>query len=172
MRRLIPAFALLLGACASTLPPATQPERPGVRIGGEGGPMSAALAEQVTMSALARDYVGLILEIGEHEPGYVDAYYGPAEWQAEAKAGKRSLPELLALANRMVADLEAVRPTDPEMIQRKAYLIAHTRAAAAQVALLGRYIAMSVLPLLSAILLWALLNPRGRKALAPTILPE
>ena len=44
--------------------------------------------------------------------------------------------------------------------------------AAAQVALLGRYIAMSVLPLLSAILLWALLNPQGRMALAPTILPE
>lgn len=137
MRRLIPAFALLLGACASTLPPVPEAERPGVRIGGEGGPMSAGLVEQVTMSALARDYVGLILEIGEHEPGYVDAYYGPAEWQAEAKAGKRALPDLLTLANRMIADLEAARPTDPEVIQRKAYLIAHTRAAAARIRMLS-----------------------------------
>lgn len=41
--------------------------------------------------------------------------------------------------------------------------------AAAQVALIGRYVSMSVLPLLTAVLLWAGLNPAGRKALAPPV---
>ena len=137
MRRLILGLALLLGACASTLPSATESEHSVVRIGGTGEPMDAALVEQVTMSALARDYVGLILEIGEHEPGYVDAYYGPPEWQAEAKAYKRPLPDLLSLAGKMVADLEAVQPTDSAVVQRKAYLIAHTKAAAARIRMLS-----------------------------------
>ena len=30
-----------------------------------------------SLDAVARDYVALTLEIGEREPGYVDAYYGP-----------------------------------------------------------------------------------------------
>ncbi|WP_449496360.1 hypothetical protein [Brevundimonas sp.] len=137
MHRLIPGFALLLAACASTLPPTAGSGAPAVRIGGTGGPMDAALVEQVTMSALARDYVGLILEIGEHEPGYVDAYYGPPEWQAEAKAYKRPLPDLLSLAGKMVADLEAVQPTDLAVVQRRAYLIAHTKAAAARIRMLS-----------------------------------
>ncbi len=36
---------------------------------------------------------------------------------------------------------------------------------AAQVALIGRYLAMSVAPLIVAVVLWAVLNPRGRAAL-------
>ena len=39
-----------------------------------------------SLDAVARDYVALTLEIGEREPGYVDAYYGPAEWAEAAKA--------------------------------------------------------------------------------------
>lgn len=35
----------------------------------------------------------------------------------------------------------------------------------AQIAILGRYVGMSVAPLLASIILWAVLNPRGREAL-------
>ncbi|MFZ4607171.1 MAG: hypothetical protein ACOYM5_13020 [Caulobacter sp.] len=52
-----------------------------------------ALAAQ-NLDQLAERYVKLSLEIGEHEDGYIDAYYGPAEWAAAAKAGKRDLPAL------------------------------------------------------------------------------
>ena len=38
---------------------------------------------------IARDYVKLQLAIGEKEEGYIDAYYGPPEWQAEAKMKAR-----------------------------------------------------------------------------------
>ncbi|HUH23138.1 MAG TPA: hypothetical protein VLZ51_03635, partial [Brevundimonas sp.] len=47
-----------------------------------------------SLDMVARDYVALTLEIGEREPGYVDAYYGPAEWAEAAKAHPRALPEL------------------------------------------------------------------------------
>jgi len=38
------------------------------------------------LDAIARDYVLLSLTIGEKEAGYIDAYYGPPEIQAKAKA--------------------------------------------------------------------------------------
>jgi len=65
MKSLISLFlALLLGACATTAerPPADSLDR------------------------IAEDYVKLQLAIGEKEEGYIDAYYGPPEWQAEARA--------------------------------------------------------------------------------------
>ena len=39
-----------------------------------------------SLDAVARDYVLLSLTIGEKEEGYIDAYYGPPELQAKAKA--------------------------------------------------------------------------------------
>ena len=38
-----------------------------------------------SLDTIAADYVRLQLEIGEKEDGYIDAYYGPPEWQAAAK---------------------------------------------------------------------------------------
>ena len=38
------------------------------------------------LDALARDYLTVQLAIGEKDPGYVDAYYGPAELAVAAKA--------------------------------------------------------------------------------------
>ena len=48
------------------------------------------------LDAAARDYVRLQLAIGEKEQGYIDAYYGPPELQAEGKAlaAAESLPQL------------------------------------------------------------------------------
>lgn len=46
------------------------------------------------LDTAARDYVRLTLEAGTHEEGYVDAYYGPPAWAAEAKAHPRSVPAL------------------------------------------------------------------------------
>ena len=37
----------------------------------------------------------LVLDIGELEPGYVDAYYGPAEWQAAARAETETPAQLI-----------------------------------------------------------------------------
>ena len=33
------------------------------------------------MNDAAERYVKLVLALGEHDPDYVDAYYGPPEWR-------------------------------------------------------------------------------------------
>jgi hypothetical protein len=43
---------------------------------------------------LAERYVKLVLAIGQHDADYVDAYYGPPQWKAEAENGKVPLAPL------------------------------------------------------------------------------
>ena len=51
------------------------------------------------LDSVAREYVRLVLATGRHDPDYVDAYYGPAEWKAEADAAApRPIEELLERA--------------------------------------------------------------------------
>ena len=71
---------------------------------------AAALASCATtpmpgsgLDTVADDYLLLQLTIGEKEAGYIDAYYGPPELQARAKA-EAAGQSLDALAKR-VADL-------------------------------------------------------------------
>ncbi|CAN5294462.1 hypothetical protein BH10PSE2_BH10PSE2_22570 [soil metagenome] len=92
-----------------------------------------------SLDAIAHDYVVLTLEIGEREPGYVDAYYGPPEWQAAAKANPRDVPTLSRDAAALAERLDVVRPgaTDPAVIQRQAYLKAHVSAARARLRMLS-----------------------------------
>ena len=117
MRVLALSFLMLLGACATT--PAAIPS--------DG------------LDRIAADYVALILEIGEHEPGYVDAYYGPPEWQAAATANPRDLPALTAGAATLTTRLKAVSVVGAEAatVQRRHYLLAHVAAAAARLRMLS-----------------------------------
>ena len=59
----------------------------------------------ISMNAIAEQYVKLVLAIGQHDPAYVDAYYGPPEWKAEAEKGKRALADIDADAERLVGAL-------------------------------------------------------------------
>ncbi|MEQ1502203.1 MAG: hypothetical protein ABMB14_08225 [Myxococcota bacterium] len=86
------------------------------------------------LGPIARDYVRLILAIGEHEPGYVDAYYGPPEWAEAEHAAVRPVPALIADADRLLASLDAIDPGPggglaPIDVRRRAFLIAHLKAA-------------------------------------------
>lgn len=117
MRIIVAALALLVAACTSPR--------------GEAG--------SGNLDAIARDYVALILEIGEHEPGYVDAYYGPPEWAEAAKAETRTPVQLIAAAEALTARLEAepTRGRDAAVVQRRAYLLAHVAAAHARLKMLS-----------------------------------
>ena len=120
MRAIVISLLCLLGACATA--PAARPDASGD-----------------SLDAIARDYVALILEIGEHEDGYVDAYYGPAEWAAAAEANPRAVPQLIqgaaSLTNRLNA--VSVAGADPAVVQRRTYLLAHVSAAAARLRMLS-----------------------------------
>src|SRR5258707_2818174 len=56
------------------------------------------------MNTIAERYVKLVLAVGPHDAAYVDAYYGPAEWKAEAERQKRSLVDIDAEAERLIRD--------------------------------------------------------------------
>lgn len=118
--------AFLIGLCALVGACATSPAAPA----GPGGD---------TLDAIARDYVAFTLEIGEREPGYVDAYYGPAEWAEAAKANPRTVPQLIQGAATLTERLEAISTAgaDPAVVQRKKYLLAHVSAAAARLRMLS-----------------------------------
>src|SRR5690606_34863148 len=91
-----------------------------------------------SLDAVARDYVALTLEIGEREPGYVDAYYGPEEWAEAAKANPRSLPQLAEGAAALSRRLDVLPQwgLDAQSRQRHAYLKAHVAAASARLRML------------------------------------
>src|SRR6188474_214474 len=59
------------------------------------------------MNTIAERYVKLVLALGQHDADYVDAFYGPAEWKAEAVRRKQPLAEIGAAAERLVAEVPA-----------------------------------------------------------------
>ncbi len=101
-------------------------------------PLLLAAASPSPLDAIARDFVQLTLEAGEREPGYVDAFYGPAEWQAAAKAHPRDVPTLARDAAALTARLKAVDPATlaPDEARRRTFLLGQLRAAETRLAMM------------------------------------
>lgn len=58
---------------------------------------------------IGREYVRLALHIDHHVPGFIDAYFGPPEWKAEAEAeGKIAPAELRHQAETLLHEMNAV----------------------------------------------------------------
>lgn len=113
MRKLFLLAALFLSACA------TAPQR------GE------------SFNSLAEEFVKLTLVLGEREAGYVDAYYGPPEWQAQAKLDRRPLPELGNAVTDLTTRVSALRPTDPLLRRRQSFMLGQLRAAETRIRMMG-----------------------------------
>ncbi len=94
----------------------------------------AAPASAAPLDDAARAYVALVLEYGEAEAGYVDAYYGPPEWAAAAKASPRTMPLISRDAAALLRSIAAV-PTRGVDTARKRFLTAQLRALAARAAM-------------------------------------
>jgi len=122
----IAGLAMIAAAC-SPLPDATAPAEP------------PAANAAPALDALAERYVRLSLEIGEREPGYVDAYYGPPEWAEAAKSASRELPALREAADTLAAELDAVPGTTlaPLEQRRLAFLRAQVTAARTRLRMLA-----------------------------------
>jgi hypothetical protein len=91
-----------------------------------------------SLDEVAADYVQMTLEIGEREEGYVDAFYGPAEWQEAAKAAPRSLQDLALEAQALTRRTESIDPAGlDEMSQRRrAFLLGQIHAATTRLRML------------------------------------
>ena len=97
-------------------------------------------AENDSMNALAERYVKLVLALGQHDADYVDAYYGPPQWQKDAEGAKRPLAEIDRDAAAVEAALAAAKPAQSaeEILRlRHEYLTKQLSALRARVSMLA-----------------------------------
>ena len=93
------------------------------------------------MNALAEGYAHLVLALGQHDPDYVDAFYGPAEWKTQAEKEKKSLDQIGREAGKLSATLTET-PIAPGTFEsdlrrlRREYLHKQLSALAARVQML------------------------------------
>jgi hypothetical protein len=91
-------------------------------------------------NAVAEQYAHLVLALGQHDPDYVDAFYGPAEWKRQAEKEKKSLDAIGAKATELIATLAKIpdaATSGDEMVKlRREYLQKQISALAARVRML------------------------------------
>ena len=63
-----------------------------------------------SMNSVAERYAHLVLALGQHDPDYVDAFYGPAEWKTNAEKEKKSLDQISAEGEALKAELKEMKP--------------------------------------------------------------
>src|SRR6476660_9918157 len=99
-----------------------------------------ALAAADSMDVVAERYAHLVLALGQHDPDYVDAFYGPAEWKTQAEKEKKSLDAIGAEAAELSATLTKtpdVATSGDELLRlRREYLQKQIAALAARVRML------------------------------------
>jgi hypothetical protein len=103
--------------------------------------MSSASAQAADeMNAIAERYVRLVLALGQHDPDYVDAFYGPPEWKTQAEKEKKSLEAIGAEAAELSATLakipDAAMSGDAMLKLRHEYLQKQISALAARIRML------------------------------------
>ncbi len=79
---------------------------------------------QTSLNELAEQYVRLMLDIGQHDPDFIDAYHGPQEWMESSKKMKHHLTALMDRADAVAKRLRSVRVPrkDAQSLLRKTYL--------------------------------------------------
>src|SRR5260370_29695019 len=102
--------------------------------------VGSARSEQKSggVNGVAERYAHLVLALGQHDPDYVDAFYGPAEWKTQAAKEKKSLDAIGAEAAELIAVLaKSPKTANDEMLQlRREYLQKQISALAARVRML------------------------------------
>src|SRR5947207_4374969 len=92
------------------------------------------------MNAVAERYAHLVLALGQHDPDYVDAFYGPAEWKTQAEKEKKSLDAIGAETAELIATLaktpDAATSGDEMLKLRREYLQKQISALAGRVRML------------------------------------
>jgi hypothetical protein len=101
------------------------------------GCVSAGPARE-SLDSIARDYVKLQLAIGGKEEGYIDAYYGPPEWQAEAKTNADTPAMLAQRGGVLTVRLRSLDDNrlDPVERRRRDFLLAQLKAASTRLAMM------------------------------------
>ena len=98
----------------------------------------------VTLDSLAQEYVEFTLAIGEHDPNYVDAYYGPPALRDQVRAKKVDLRNLAWKASDLIKAIGKLPPAESgppgsaaELFRlRHDYLLQQARSAATRISML------------------------------------
>ena len=95
-----------------------------VACGGDGGRFDEErdsmidLAAEVVMNRVSESYVHLVLGVGQHDPNYVDAYYGPEAWREDAEMQRLPLARIRTAALEALDELDRNgRPVQDELLQ-------------------------------------------------------
>ena len=92
------------------------------------------------LSPVAERYAHLVLALGQHDPDYVDAFYGPAEWKTQTEKENKSLDAIGAEAAELSATLaktsDVATPGDELLKLRREYLQKQVAALVARVRML------------------------------------
>ncbi|WNC72618.1 hypothetical protein RGQ13_01180 [Thalassotalea psychrophila] len=89
--------------------------------GGNSDSENESIKVEVGMNQLAERYVKLALHVGKHQSYYIDAYYGPKEWQDEAE--KLPLDKLLNFAEQLESDLNNSIAIAGEQLRRDMLIV-------------------------------------------------
>ena len=82
----------------------------------------AADYDEKKINEISEQYVKLVLALGQHDKNYVDAYYGPDEWQTEAKEKKLPLKNIIIAAKSLQDLLAPVKSKKEIELLRVEYL--------------------------------------------------
>ncbi|NND59304.1 MAG: hypothetical protein HKN49_03470 [Gammaproteobacteria bacterium] len=84
--------------------------------------MSSGAALSSELDAVAKDYVLLVLALGEHDGDFVDAYHGPAEWREQARTNALTPAQIATASQRLRNELDGIEPDD-ELVQQRVTLL-------------------------------------------------
>ena len=107
-----------------------------------GGCLREPLPTVRTEADAAERYTRLVLHLGQHDAAFVDAYYGPPEWQAEAKASPMPLREINTAAAVLEVDMRRFPAVpdgapDAELVRlRRQYLARQVNAVRTRITML------------------------------------
>jgi hypothetical protein len=103
----------------------------------DGAAPSPTPATATSVNEIAEAYVKLVLAMGQHDPDYVDAYYGPPEWKKQSEE-KKPLDAIALEATRLREQLGKISTLTDEMERlRLAYLTRQLSALQARVRILN-----------------------------------
>jgi hypothetical protein len=93
----------------------------------------------VSLNEIAEQYVKLVLDIGQLDADFVDAYYGPQEWMEDSKKMEYRPTALRDRAEALLSRLKRVRVPvkDKSLTQRKNYLTKQLTAVRARTDMLN-----------------------------------
>ncbi|WP_420317803.1 hypothetical protein [Ekhidna sp.] len=84
--------------------------------------------QPATMDSIAEKYVKLMLDIGQYDSDFVDAYYGPEEWKPQNKRDTFPSADFLVRANELISQIQSVEgDKDRKLMLVKQLIAARTK---------------------------------------------